>query len=114
MHFMDKVLSVLAEPNRLKIVELLRGGPRPVGEIAKLLKLSQPHTSKHLRVLSSAGLVGSHPNAQQRIYSLQARPFKELGVWLDTFADVWTERMDSFDNYLKAMQKGANNHDSSK
>jgi len=49
--------SALAEPNRLKIVELLRDGPRPVGEIAGRLRLRQPQVSKHLRVLHEAGLV---------------------------------------------------------
>lgn len=89
----------------MKIIELLRGGPRPVGEIAQMLRLKQPHVSKHLRVLSDARLVKSHPNAQQRIYELQARPFKNLEAWLDTFAVTWDDRIDSFDNYLNSIQK---------
>ena len=68
-------LSALAAPNRLRIVELLREGPRPVGEIAVALRLRQPQVSKHLRVLSEAGLVEVHPLAQQRIYRLRAEEF---------------------------------------
>lgn len=52
-----QTFSALAEPNRLKIVELLLKGSLSVGEIADRLKLNQPQTSKHLRVLSEAGLV---------------------------------------------------------
>lgn len=75
-------LGALAEPNRLHIVELLRDGPRPVGEIAVRLGLRQPQVSKHLRVLSAAGFVEARPLAQQRIYQLRPEPFRELDAWL--------------------------------
>ncbi|MGH2523849.1 MAG: ArsR/SmtB family transcription factor, partial [Anaerolineales bacterium] len=78
-------LSALAEPNRLRIVELLREGPRPVGEIAARLQLRQPQVSKHLRVLSEAGLVEVHPAAQQRIYRLRTEPFQALDAWLESY-----------------------------
>ena len=58
---MNATLTALAEPNRLRIVELLRDKPRPVGEIAKRLRLRQPQVSKHLRVLSDAGVKRTTP-----------------------------------------------------
>lgn len=63
-----KIFSALADPNRFGIVELLREGPLPVGNIAERLELSQPQTSKHLRVLTEAGLVQVEPSANKRIY----------------------------------------------
>jgi DNA-binding transcriptional ArsR family regulator len=101
-------LSALAEPNRLRIVELLRDGPQPVGEIAERLVLRQPQVSKHLHVLSQAGLVEVHPAAQQRIYQLQARPFQELDTWLETFRRIWETRLDTLDEYMQELkqQKG--------
>ena len=98
-------LSALAEPNRMRIVELLREGPHPVGEIAARLSLRQPQVSKHLRVLSEAGLVGVRPVAQQRLYQLQARPFKELDSWLDTFRQLWEGRIDTLDDYMQELKK---------
>jgi DNA-binding transcriptional ArsR family regulator len=98
-------LSALAEPNRLRIVELLRENPYPVGEIAKRLVLRQPQVSKHLRILSDAGLVKVHPAAQQRIYQLQAKPFKELDGWLETFRRIWETRMDNLDEYLQELKE---------
>jgi DNA-binding transcriptional ArsR family regulator len=99
---MNKIIfSALSEPNRLRIVELLRDNPYPVGEIAKRLDLRQPQVSKHLRVLSEAGLVEVHPAAQQRIYQLQARSFEELNTWLETFRQVWETRLDHLDDYLQ-------------
>ena len=98
-------LSALAEPNRLRIVELLRDKPCSVGEIADRLRIRQPQVSKHLRVLNEAGLVDVHPLAQQRIYHLQSRPFEELDSWLETFRRVWEKRLDTLDEYLQELKE---------
>ncbi|MDP9253280.1 MAG: metalloregulator ArsR/SmtB family transcription factor [Chloroflexota bacterium] len=97
---MNATLTALAEPNRLRIVELLRDRPRPVGEIAKRLRLRQPQVSKHLRVLSDAGLVDVRPVAQQRIYQLRTEPFNELDKWLATFRRAADERFDRLDDLI--------------
>lgn len=97
---MNATLSALAEPNRLRIVELLRDRPRPVGEIAERLRLRQPQVSKHLRVLSDAGLVDVRPVAQQRIYQLRSEPFNELDTWLETFRRAMADRFDRLDDLI--------------
>jgi DNA-binding transcriptional ArsR family regulator len=97
---MNATLTALAEPNRLRIVELLRDRPRPVGEIAKRLRLRQPQVSKHLRVLSDAGLVDVRPVAQQRIYRLRSEPFNELDTWLETFRRGMADRMDRLEDLI--------------
>jgi DNA-binding transcriptional ArsR family regulator len=96
----NATLTALAEPNRLRIVELLRDRPRPVGEIAKRLRLRQPQVSKHLRVLSDAGLVDVRPVAQQRIYQLRSEPFSELDKWIETFRRATEERFDRLDDLI--------------
>ena len=78
-------LAALAEPNRLRIVELLHGAPRAVGEIAALLELRQPQVTKHLQTLQRAGLVTMHPLGQRRIYALRREPLRELRQWLEPF-----------------------------
>ena len=97
-------LAALAEPNRLQIVELLRSGPRPVGEIAEKLHLNQPQVSKHLRVLTEVGLVEVHPLAQQRIYNLRPQAFRELDDWLESYRRLWDERHDRLNDYLRNVQ----------
>ncbi|MDF2718869.1 MAG: TrmB family transcriptional regulator, partial [Paenibacillus sp.] len=87
--------SALAEPNRLDIIQLLCDGPMPVGEIADRLELNQPQTSKHLRVLSDAGLVEVQPVANKRIYKLRPQPFQEMDSWLDSYRRMWEERFDN-------------------
>jgi DNA-binding transcriptional ArsR family regulator len=97
-------LSALAEPNRLRIVELLREKPRPVGEIATALGLRQPQVSKHLRVLSEAGLVEVQPVAQQRIYRLRPQPFVELDAWLESYRSFKQESYDRLEEQLETLK----------
>lgn len=102
---MIETLTALAEPNRLRIVELLRTGPRPVGEIGQKLHLQQPQVSKHLRVLKDAGLVEVKPLAQQRLYELRPEPLRELDAWLERFRTVMDARFDRLDAYLEKMRE---------
>ena len=102
---MNATFSALAEPNRLQIVELLRRRPLPVGQIAERLRLQQPQVSKHLRVLSAAGLVQVRPVAQQRIYGLRAEGLKELDDWLEGYRRLWGERFEQLDDVLRDRQE---------
>jgi len=101
---MNETLTALAEPNRLSIVELLRRGPRPVGSIAEELGLRQPQASKHLRVLSDAGVIDVQPVAQQRIYRLRPEAFRELHSWAESYRALWEDRLDRFDDVLQDLQ----------
>ncbi|MBI0581311.1 winged helix-turn-helix transcriptional regulator [Neobacillus cucumis] len=105
-------LSALAEPNRLQIVEILRDGPLTVGEIADRLQIRQPQASKHLRVLSEAGIVTAKADANRRIYQLRSEPFIQLNTWLESYRRIWEERFDKLDDYLKVMQKKMENKNS--
>lgn len=98
------VMSALAEPTRLQIVELLRDNPLTVGEIAERLQLRQPQASKHLRVLSEAGIIEMQAVANRRICKLRPDPFKELDAWLESYRRMWEERYDRLDDYLKELQ----------
>ena len=101
---MIETLRALAEPNRLQIVELLRDGPRPVGEMAHRLHLRQPQVSKHLRVLSDAGLVDVRVDAQRRIYALRPAPLHELEVWLERYRRLWESNFQRLDALLDEMK----------
>jgi len=107
----NATFSALAEPNRLQIVELLRHRPLPVGQIADRLRLGQPQVSKHLRVLSEAGLVQARPVAQQRIYALRAEPLKELDDWLEKYRRTWGERFEQLDDVLRDLQQAKGKRD---
>ena len=93
-------MSALADPHRRAVLELLRERPHAVGELAERVGLSQPGTSKHLRVLRNAGLVSAHAEAQRRIYALDLRPLVELDAWLEPYRQVWEQRLDALERHL--------------
>jgi DNA-binding transcriptional ArsR family regulator len=95
--------EVLAEPNRRRILDLLRVEERPVGELVSELSVSQPAVSKHLRVLREAGLVTVRPEAQRRVYRVQAEPLRALDEWLAPYRQLWSKRLDRLERHLDAM-----------
>jgi DNA-binding transcriptional ArsR family regulator len=106
--FAAATFSALAEPNRFRIVELLRSGPRPVNDIGERLRLNQPQVSKHLRVLRQVGLVDVEPRAQERFYGLRAQPLREMHDWLERYRRLWDARFEELDGLveeLKAKEK---------
>jgi DNA-binding transcriptional ArsR family regulator len=95
-------IEVLAEPSRRRILDLLRDGERPVGELVALMTLSQPAVSKHLRVLREAGLVDVRGDAQRRLYRVTPEPLAELDAWLAPYRTLWADRLDALQRHLAA------------
>jgi DNA-binding transcriptional ArsR family regulator len=98
--------DVLAEPTRRQILDLLRGRPRLVGELTEALGLSQPGTSKHLKVLREAGLVRVRPEAQRRWYELRPEPLAEVDDWLAPYRLLWAHHLDELERHLDRMPEG--------
>ena len=93
--------TALAEPHRRQILDLLRGGERPVGDLVDRLALSQPGVSKHLRVLREAGLVRVRVDGRRRLYALDPRPLAEVDQWLEPYRAFWNERLDDLERHLE-------------
>lgn len=93
--------AALAAPTRREILDLLRDGERPVGELVDRLRLSQPAVSKHLRVLREAGLVDVRPEAQRRLYRLRLEPLAEIDEWLAPYRELWTRSLDKLEQHLE-------------
>jgi DNA-binding transcriptional ArsR family regulator len=100
-----KTLEVLAEPTRLRIVELLAEGERSAGEIASHFETSRPGISRHLRVLREHGLVRAREDAQRRLYSLDPAPLEELDEWLQRYRRFWSNRLDALDTEIRRRRK---------
>jgi len=103
----DAILAALADPHRRQVVDVLSRGPRPAGELAKVVGLAPPAMSRHLRTLRQCGLVEeSHPefDARVRIYALRAEPMTELKRWLEEIERMWAEQLAAFKAHL---EKGA-------
>lgn len=93
--------SALADPHRRAMLGLLRERPRAVGELVDLLELSQPSTSKHLRVLREAGLVRARPEAQRRVYEIDPGPLLALEAWLAPYRRLWSDSLDALGRRLE-------------
>jgi DNA-binding transcriptional ArsR family regulator len=101
---MPAPFAVLAEPNRRRILDLLRVDDRSVGELVAELPLTQPSVSKHLKVLREAGLVSVHPDAQRRVYRLRTAPLHELDAWLQPYRHAWAQRLDDLEAHLDDLE----------
>ena len=97
----NAAIEVLAEPRRRQILDLLRDEPRTVGHLVAATGLSQPGTSKHLRVLREAGLVDVRKDAQRRIYTLRPEPLAEVDAWLAPYRRLWEGRLDALERHLE-------------
>jgi DNA-binding transcriptional ArsR family regulator len=100
----ESTLAALAEPNRRRILDLLRDGERPVGELADALQIAQPSASKHLKTLKDAGLVAMRADAQRRLYGLRLEPLLELDAWLEPYRRIWARRLDALERHLDEME----------
>ncbi len=100
---LDATLAALADPNRRRVVDLLRDGPRPAGDIARAVGVPAPAMSRALKALKDAGLVTeSHPphDSRLRIYELRTGPIAELRDWLAETEAMWSEQLVAFRDHL--------------
>lgn len=97
------VFEVIADPTRRRILDLLRAGERPVGELVDLLGVSQPSVSKHLRVLDRAALVRVRVEGPRRHYSVDPGALAEVEAWLAPFREIWADRLDALESHLDSM-----------
>ena len=86
-------LAALGDPTRRQVFERLAEAPRSVGELARLVPVSRPAVSQHLRVLKDAGLVADRAQGTRRIYHIDPAGLGPIRAWLDRF---WTEALDAF------------------
>ena len=101
---LDATLAALADPTRRQVVDWLRAGPRPAGELARRAGMSGPAMSRHLRVLRSSGLVaaeGSDKDARLRVYRLERAPFDGLQAWLERVQAFWADQLEAFREHVE-------------
>ncbi len=99
------VFNAIAEPQRRDILALLRAGERPVTEVARALRLTQPGASKHLRVLRQVGLVRDRKAGKQRLYGLDARRLRPVHEWTGGFERFWNQSFDRLDAYVQELSQ---------
>ena len=105
---LDRTLAALADPNRRRVVDLLREQPRRAGELAQAVRISFPAMSRHLKTLRRSGLVDEERDefdSRVRIYRLRPEAMLELKAWLAETDALWTRQLSAFKAHLQKMKK---------
>ena len=101
---LSSTFSALADPTRRAILARLAQGECSVSELAEPFAMSLPAVSKHLRVLERAGLVAKRRDAQRRPCRIEAAPLKQVADWAEHYRELWEQRLDRLEGYLKELQ----------
>ena len=94
------VFEAHADPTRRRILDVLRSGERPVGELVAVLGVAQPNVSKHLRTLDAAALVRVRVDGPRRHYALDPAGLRQLDAWLAPYREAWAGRLDALEQHL--------------
>jgi DNA-binding transcriptional ArsR family regulator len=98
----EAVFGALADPTRRAVLDLLRRGSQPAGQIAEAFPVSRPAISKHLRVLRRAHLVSEKRNGRHRFYHLNPEPLKTVDSWLEQYRGFWQTNLGSLKKFVEA------------
>lgn len=107
---LSTTFAALADPTRRAILARLTAGEASVTELAEPFDISMPAISKHLKVLERAGLVARGREAQWRPCRLDPAPLKDVAAWVERYREMWEQRLDRLDNYLRQLQREEKKH----
>lgn len=98
----EAAFSALADPTRRAVLDLLRAGTRPAGDIARAFPVSRPAISKHLRILRRAHLVEERREGRHRLYQLNPGPLKAVDSWLEHYRQFWMASLNNLKIFVEA------------
>ena len=98
----DAPFNALADPTRRAVLDLLRAGTRPAGDIARAFTVSRPAISKHLSILRRAHLVEERREGRHRLYQLNPEPLREVDTWLQQYREFWTASLNNLKAFVEA------------
>jgi DNA-binding transcriptional ArsR family regulator len=107
---LSTTFAALADPTRRAILARLTSGEASVTELAEPFDMSMPAISKHLKVLERAGLVARGREAQWRPCRLDPAPLKDVAAWVERYREMWEQRFDRLDDYLRQLQREEKKH----
>jgi DNA-binding transcriptional ArsR family regulator len=101
--YLQAGLDALGDATRMAIVQKLSGGPIAVNELARMLPVSRPAVSQHLKVLKDAGLVMDSKAGTRRLYRLDPEGVARLRAHFD---QMWTKALSAFQETLEGESGG--------
>jgi DNA-binding transcriptional ArsR family regulator len=98
----EATFQALADPTRRAVLDLLRRGSQPAGQIASAFPVSRPAISKHLRLLRRAHLVREHREGRNRIYDLNPEPLRAVDSWIEQYRVFWMSNLNNLKAFVEA------------
>jgi len=98
----EDTFNALADPTRRAVLDLLRRGSQPAGQIARAFPVSRPAISKHLRLLRRAHLVQERREGRHRLYQLNVEPLKAVDSWLEQYRMFWQASLANLKTFVEA------------
>ena len=98
----ELAFQALADPTRRAVLDLLRRGSQPAGQIASAFPVSRPAISKHLRLLRRAHLVREHREGRHRVYQLNPEPLRAVDNWIEQYRIFWTNSLNNLKAFVEA------------
>jgi DNA-binding transcriptional ArsR family regulator len=98
----ELAFQALADPTRRAVLDLLRRGSQPAGQIASAFPVSRPAISKHLRLLRRAHLVREHREGRHRVYQLNPEPLRAVDGWIEQYRVFWTSSLNNLKAFVEA------------
>lgn len=98
----EAAFQALADPTRRAVLDLLRQGSQPAGDIASAFPVSRPAISKHLRLLRRAHLVREHREGRHRVYQLNPEPLQAVDTWLEQYRSFWQMNLGNLKTFVEA------------
>jgi DNA-binding transcriptional ArsR family regulator len=98
----EAAFQALADPTRRAVLDLLRRGSQPAGQIAVAFPVSRPAISKHLRLLRRAHLVREHREGRHRVYQLNPEPLRAVDSWLQHYRTFWAASLSNLKAFVEA------------
>jgi len=98
----EATFSALADPTRRAVLDLLRKGRQPAGQIASAFPISRPAISKHLRLLRRAHLVNEQREGRNRFYHLNPEPLRAVDSWLEQYRSFWSASLSGLKAFVEA------------
>jgi DNA-binding transcriptional ArsR family regulator len=101
-HAAEATFQALADPTRRAVLDLLRRGDQPAGQIASAFPASRPAISKHLRLLRRAHLVREHREGRRRVYQLNPGPLRAVDSWIEQYRRFWSASLTNLKAFVEA------------
>lgn len=101
---LDSLFGSLADPTRRDILKRVAKKELSVSEVAKPYDLSLAAISKHLKILQKARLINKRRQGKRQYVRLSPIAFKNAEEYLQYYQNLWENRFDSLEEYLKSNQ----------